>query len=51
MPMVIFLVTPGVVHAFRKVSEGLEKPTGTERLDGQYERKTAPRKDGTIFPV
>jgi hypothetical protein len=28
------LVVPGVVEAFRMVSEGMEKATGTERLDG-----------------
>lgn len=28
------LVVPGAVEAFRMVSEGLEKTTGTERLDG-----------------
>ena len=30
------LLVPGVVEAFRMVSEGLEKNTGTERLDGQW---------------
>lgn len=36
------LVTPGVVEAMRMVAEGLEKTTGTERLDGiwGYERRT-----------
>lgn len=35
------LVVPGAVEAFRMVSEGLEKTTGTERLDGiwGYERR------------
>ncbi len=35
------LVAPGAVEAFRMVSEGLEKTTGTERLDGiwGYERR------------
>jgi hypothetical protein len=42
------LVVPGAVEAFRMVSEGLEKTTGTERLDGiwGYERRpTLPRWD------
>lgn len=30
------LLVPGVVEAFRMVSEGLEKNTGTERLDGPW---------------
>ena len=30
------LLIPGVVEAFRMVSEGLEKNTGTERLDGRW---------------
>lgn len=30
------LLVPGVVEAFRMVSEGLEKNTGLERLDGQW---------------
>lgn len=36
------LVVPGAVEAFRMVSEGLEKTTGTERLDGAwgYERRS-----------
>ena len=40
------LLVPGVVEAFRMVSEGLEKTTGTERLDGiwQYERRTPPER-------
>ena len=35
------LVVPGVVESLRMVSEGLEKTTGTERLDGiwGYERR------------
>lgn len=35
------LVVPGAVEAFRMVSEGLEKTTGNERLDGiwGYERR------------
>ncbi len=35
------LVVPGVVEAFRMVSEGLEKTTGTERISGEwgYERR------------
>jgi hypothetical protein len=37
------LLVPSVVEAFRMFSEGLEKTTGTERLDGiwGYERRTA----------
>ncbi len=44
------LVVPGVVEAFRMVSEGLEKTTGTERLDGiwGYERRPVPDRRGTI---
>jgi hypothetical protein len=44
------LVVPGVVEAFRMVSEGLEKTTGTERLDGfwGYERREAPDRRGQI---
>ena len=36
------LVVPGAVEALRMVSEGLEKTTGTERLDGAwgYERRS-----------
>jgi hypothetical protein len=30
------LLVPGVVEAFRLVSEGLEKNTGSERLDGRW---------------
>ncbi len=30
------LVVPGVIEAFRMVSEGLEKNTGLERLDGRW---------------
>ncbi|MFP5288808.1 MAG: hypothetical protein ACLGI9_23935, partial [Thermoanaerobaculia bacterium] len=30
------LLMPGVVEAFRMVSEGLEKNTGAERLDGRW---------------
>ena len=38
------LVVPGAVEALRMVSEGLEKTTGTERLDGLwgYERRPVP---------
>ncbi len=38
------LIVPGVVEAFRMVSEGLEKTTGTERLDGiwGYRRRQVP---------
>ncbi len=40
----LILVVPGVVEAFRMVSEGLEKTTGTERLDGLwgYRRRAVP---------
>jgi hypothetical protein len=30
------LLVPGVVEAFRMVSEGLEKNTGSEWLDGRW---------------
>ena len=43
------IVLPGAVEAFRMVAEGLEKTTGTERLDGiwGYERRRVPdRRDG-----
>ncbi len=30
------LLVPGVIEAFRMVSEGLEKNTGSERLDGRW---------------
>lgn len=38
------LLVPGVAEAMRMVSEGLEKTTGTERLDGSwgYERRLPP---------
>jgi hypothetical protein len=38
------VLVPGVVEAFRMVSEGLEKTTGTERLDGiwGYEPRPVP---------
>jgi hypothetical protein len=44
------LVVPGVVEARRMISEGLEKTTGTERLDGMwgYERRPVPDRRGTI---
>lgn len=44
------LMVPGVVEAFRMVSEGLEKTTGTERLDGiwQYERRMPPERWNSI---
>ncbi len=40
----LILVVPGVVEAFRMVAEGLEKTTGTERLDGHwgYRRRAVP---------
>jgi hypothetical protein len=36
------ILVPGILEALRMVSEGLEKTTGTERLDGTwgYERRT-----------
>lgn len=38
------LLVPGAVEAFRMISEGLEKTTGTERMDGiwGYERRSPP---------
>ena len=44
------VVVPGVVEALRLVSEGLEKTTGTERLDGLwgYERLPVPDRRGRI---
>ncbi|MDP9342385.1 MAG: hypothetical protein M3Q23_09900 [Actinomycetota bacterium] len=44
------LVVPGVVESFRMVAEGLEKTTGTERLDGiwGYERRPVPDRRGVI---
>ncbi len=44
------LVVPGVVESLRMVSEGLEKTTGTERLDGiwGYERRPIPDRRGSI---
>jgi hypothetical protein len=44
------LLVPGVVEGFRMVSEGLEKTTGTERLDGiwQYERRVPPERWSSI---
>jgi hypothetical protein len=44
------LVVPGVVEARRMISEGLEKTTGTERLDGiwGYERRPVPDRRDTI---
>jgi hypothetical protein len=44
------LVVPGAVEAFRMVAEGLEKTTGTERLDGiwGYEPRPAPDRRGRI---
>jgi hypothetical protein len=40
------LIVPGVVEAFRMIAEGLEKTTGTERLDGiwGYERRPIPER-------
>jgi hypothetical protein len=47
------LVVPGVVEALRMVSEGLEKATGTERLDGLwgYQRRPVPDRRGQISGV
>jgi len=44
------VVLPGAVEALRMVSEGLEKTTGTERLDGMwgYERRDVPDRRGQI---
>jgi hypothetical protein len=44
------LLVPGIVEAFRMVSEGLEKTTGTERLDGMwgYEPRPVPDRRDTI---
>lgn len=44
------MVVPGIVEAFRMVSEGLEKTTGTDRLDGEwgYERRVVPDRRGDI---
>lgn len=44
------LVVPGVVEALRLVSEGLEKTTGSERMDGiwGYERRPVPDRRGRI---
>lgn len=44
------VLVPGVVEAFRMVSEGLEKATGTDRLDGiwGYERRRAPERRSRI---
>jgi hypothetical protein len=44
------IVMPGVVEAMRMVAEGLEKSTGTERLDGVwgYERRLPPDRRDTI---
>ncbi len=44
------IVLPGAVEAFRMVCEGLDKTTGTERIDGiwGYERRPVPDRRGTI---
>jgi hypothetical protein len=39
------LVVPGAIEAFRMVSEGLEKTTGTERLDGIWGYEPRPNKE------
>lgn len=46
------LVVPGIVEALRMVAEGLEKNTGTERLDGVwgYERREVPDRRSRILP-
>ncbi len=40
------ILVPGIVEAFRMVAEGLEKTTGTERIDGiwGYKRRTVPER-------
>jgi hypothetical protein len=38
------LLVPGIVEAFRMVSEGLEKSTGTEILDGYWGYWPTPRR-------
>lgn len=42
----VFIGGTGAVEAFRMVSEGLEKTTGTEHLDGiwGYERRPTPER-------
>lgn len=47
------LLVPGAVEAFRMISEGLEKNTGTERLDGiwQYERRMPPERWNSILGI
>lgn len=46
------LVVPGIVEALRMVAEGLEKNTGTERLDGLwgYERREVPDRRARVMP-
>lgn len=46
------LLIPGVAEAMRMVAEGLEKTTGTERLDGfwGYERRSVPDRRGQVLP-
>jgi hypothetical protein len=50
-PVGHIVVVPGVVEAFRMVSEGLEKTTGRERLDGiwGYERRPIPDRRPAIL--
>ena len=45
------LMVPGAVEAFRMVSEGLEKNTGTERLDGGwgYERMSPANRAASLL--
>jgi hypothetical protein len=40
------ILVPGIVEAFRMVAEGLEKTTGTERIDGiwGYKRRVVPER-------
>jgi len=46
------LVVPGIVEALRMNAEGLEKNTGTERLDGLwgYERREVPDRRSRVLP-
>ena len=45
------VLVPGTVEAMRMVAEGLEKTTGTERLDGLwgYERRAVPDRRSTLL--
>lgn len=46
------ILVPGTVEAMRMVAEGMEKTTGTERLDGLwgYERRILPDRRPSISP-